>query len=482
MNEQRLPLAALAVPPLPQEDDVRQLLVRARSGFAGKLVVLDDDPTGIQTVHDVPVYTDWSRETLLRGLREAGDIFFVLTNSRSFSREETERVHREIAGNLAWAAEQADRPFLLLSRGDSTLRGHWPLETETLRQELEHRTDLRFNGEILMPYFAEGGRYTIHGVHYVRTGQELVPAGQTEFARDATFGYHASELGEWCQEMTQGRCPAASVVHITLEELRSMDVDGITAKLMAARDFTRYAVDAADDRDVEIFVAALLRAIAGGKHYLFRCAAGLVRVLGGVEKRPLLTGEELESGRGPGLVLVGSHVKKTTMQLECLLEAGLPVEPVCFDVSCAGDGQALLRERDRVLADLERTLRAGRTAVVYTSRKLLRVREGQSQDNLAISVRISQALSSLAALLTVRPGYIVAKGGITSSDVGVKGLGVRRAWVMGQLLPGIPVWRTGPESRFPGLPYVIFPGNVGDTDSLRRAVEILETGRTGEKE
>jgi uncharacterized protein YgbK (DUF1537 family) len=57
--------------------------------------------------------------------------------------------------------------------------------------------------------------------------------------------------------------------------------------------------------------------------------------------------------------------------------------------------------------------------------------------------------------------------------VGVKALGVVRATVLGQAAPGVPVWRTGPESRFPGLSYVIFPGNVGDVDTLRVIVEKL---------
>lgn len=478
MNEQILPLSALNAIPLPEENTVRCLLDQARKGFRDKLVVLDDDPTGIQTVHDVPVYTDWSRETLLQGLWEPGNMFFVLTNSRSFSREQTQRVHRQIGENLAWAARQAGVSFQLLSRGDSTLRGHYPLETETLRQELEADLSIRYDGEIIMPYFGEGGRYTIGRIHYVRVGEKLIPAGQTEFARDATFGYRASDLAQWCQEMTEGRCPADSVVGIPLEQLRAADVDGIAETLMAARDYSRYVVDAADDRDVEVFTAALLRAISAGKRFLYRCAAGLVRVLGGVERRPLLTGAELRKDNRPGLIIVGSHVKKTTEQLQRLMDSGLAVEPICFDVSRALEDGGLPRERDRVLARVEQLLKAGRTAVVYTSRQLMRSQSDSPQDNLAFSVGISQALSSLVTRLDTRPGYLIAKGGITSSDIGVKGLGVKRAWVMGQLLPGVPVWQTGDDSRFPGLPYIIFPGNVGSADSLRQAVEILQTGGT----
>lgn len=478
MNEQILPLSALNAIPLPEKGMVRCLLDQARKGFCDKLVVLDDDPTGIQTVHSVPVYTDWSRETLLQGLQEPGNMFFVLTNSRSFSREQTQRIHRQIGENLAWAARQTGRSFQLLSRGDSTLRGHYPLETETLRRELEAALCVCYDGEIIMPYFGEGGRYTIGSVHYVHVGEKLIPAGQTEFARDATFGYRASNLAQWCQEMTEGRCAADSVINIPLEQLRAADVDGIMEKLMAARDFSRYVVDAADDRDVEVFVAALLRAIAAGKHFLYRCAAGLVRVLGGESPRPLLTGVELRKDNRPGLIIVGSHVNKTTEQLQCLMDSGLTVESICLDVAMALEDGGLQREQDRVLARIEQLLKAGRTVVVYTSRKLILSQSNSPQDNLAFSVGISQALSSLVARLDTRPGYIIAKGGITSSDIGVKGLGVKRAWVMGQLLPGVPVWQTGDDSRFPGLPYIIFPGNVGSADSLRQAVEILQTGGT----
>ena len=259
--------------------------------------------------------------------------------------------------------------------------------------------------------------------------------------------------------------PDEDAVRRMLDELRAPDVAGITGKLMDAHDFTRYAVDAADDRDAEVFAAALLQAIAAGKRYLFRCAAGLVRVLGRVERRAPLTRAELQPGHGPGLILVGSHTKKTTDQLQHLLQAQMLLEPICFDVSGAADSAALTRERDRVLEQLEKVLAAGHTAVVYTSRRLIPGRGGSPQEDWAISARISQAIASLAAQLHARPGYIIAKGGITSSDVGVRGLGMQRAWVLGQLLPGVSVWRTGQ--------YL-----AGLTGDLRQSVgEIAHTGK-----
>jgi uncharacterized protein YgbK (DUF1537 family) len=70
---------------------------------------------------------------------------------------------------------------------------------------------------------------------------------------------------------------------------------------------------------------------------------------------------------------------------------------------------------------------------------------------------------------------LIAKGGITSSDVATQALNVSRAVVMGQLLPGVPVWQLGAESRYPGLAYVVFPGNVGRSKSLLEAVAQFDT-------
>ena len=46
-----------------------------------KKLVLDDDPTGVQTVHDVSVYTDWEEESIRKGFEEKESMFFILTNS-----------------------------------------------------------------------------------------------------------------------------------------------------------------------------------------------------------------------------------------------------------------------------------------------------------------------------------------------------------------------------------------------------------------
>ena len=58
---------------------------------------------------------------------------------------------------------------------------------------------------------------------------------------------------------------------------------------------------------------------------------------------------------------------------------------------------------------------------------------------------------------------------------------MKRARVLGQLLPGVPVWELGDETKFPGLPYIVFPGNVGGPTALVEAVERLASKTMREK-
>ena len=459
----------------PHQTSASALLSELLPSLNRKIVVLDDDPTGVQTVNNVYVYTHWDEETLTEAFRAPEKMFFILTNSRGLTAPESRSQHREIAEHIAAAAAAAGKDFLVLSRGDSTLRGHWPMETETLRERLEACTGKRYDGEVIYPFFPEGGRFTLNDVHYVLQGDRLVPAGQTEFARDKSFGYVSSALPDWCEEKSGGRYPAGDCCRISLEELRAGDTDGIQAKLEAVSHFGKITVNSADYEDVAVFVTALCRAISSGKEYLFRCAAALPKVLGGVRDIPLLTREDLvdAGNRNGGIILVGSHVSKTTRQLEELRSCRYPIEFIQFDQHRVLEDGGLEQEVARVLALVEEKLPAGKSVAVYTRRERLDLPTENRDRQLQISTQISDAVTSIVGKLTVRPSFIVAKGGITSSDVGTKALRVRKALVKGQIRPGIPVWQTGEESRFPGLPYVIFPGNVGSEDDLKRIAETL---------
>ena len=457
--------------PAVDEAKVDAALDEEREAFDRKIIVLDDDPTGVQTVNGIYVYTDWTEESIAAGFAEENRMFFILTNSRAFQTTQTEEEHRTIAARVAAEARRTGKKFMLISRSDSTLRGHYPLETVTLARTLEESGE-RIDGEVLMPFFKEGGRFTIGDVHYVQEGAELTPAGDTEFARDKTFGYTASNMKEYIEEKTQGTFRAADVVSISLDDLRAVHVDAITEQLMAVTDFRKVIVNAVDYVDVKVFAIAMMRAMKAGKNFLFRTAAAWTKVIGGVADKPLLGRDELvvAGNANGGLIIIGSHVKKTTEQFEKLRELRA-VKFIEFNHMLVLDPPKLEEELRRIIAEAEEAICSGVTVAVYTGRK--RFDAGSEAESLRVSVQISDALTSIVRRLSVQPAFLIAKGGITSSDVGTKGLSVRRALVLGQVAPGIPVWQTGAESKFPGMSYIIFPGNVGAVETLRDVVKML---------
>ena len=174
----RLPVSELNRWPSVDEAKVDELLLKEIADNDQKIVVLDDDPTGVQTVHDISVYTDWSLESVTAGFNEANKVFYILTNSRGMTVDETTKAHREMAENIAAAAKATGKDYMIMSRSDSTLRGHYPLEPQLLKEGME-ADGKPIDGEVMCPFFKEGGRFTISNIHYVKQGDELVPAAET---------------------------------------------------------------------------------------------------------------------------------------------------------------------------------------------------------------------------------------------------------------------------------------------------------------
>lgn len=439
-----------------------------------KIVVLDDDPTGVQTVHDISVYTNWEKETIRQGFEEKNNLFYILTNSRGFTAKKTTAAHNEISAVVDEVARETGREYIFISRSDSTLRGHYPLETEILKANYEKNTGKTIDGEILCPFFKEGGRFTIDDVHYVKYGDKLIPANETEFAKDKTFGYTAATMPEYIEEKTKGTYKAENVTCISLEDIHNMDIEKIENLLMNVQGFNKIIVNAVDYADIKVFCVALYRAMAKGKVFMFRTAAAIVKVMGGVSDQPLLTRQQMvtkETDNG-GIIVVGSHTDKTTRQVEELKKL-TDIEFIELNATLVRDEKAFETEVNRCLEREEECIKAGKTVCCYTTRVLITADTGDKEDELRLSVKISDAVQSLVGRLKVTPAFVIAKGGITSSDVGTKALAVKKANVLGQIRPGIPVWQTGEESRFPMTPYVIFPGNVGEITTLREAVEVL---------
>ena len=460
--------------PKVDETAVDELLQQEIQKNDKKIVVLDDDPTGVQTVHDISVYTDWSHDSLRKGFEEENKLFYILTNSRGLTSEETRRIHEEIAKVVDDVSKETGQPYIFISRSDSTLRGHFPLETMVLREAYEKNTGNLIDGEILCPFFKEGGRFTIDDIHYVKYGDELIPASETEFAKDKTFGYSSSNMKEYIEEKTDGAYKASDVVTISLDDIRALNYDKIESQLMAVENFNKIAVNAIDYVDIKVFCVALYRAMAQGKVFMFRTAAAIVKVMGGVSDMPLLSKEQMivKDTQNGGIIVVGSHTEKTTLQVE-ELKKNSDIVFAELNASLVNDEAAFEKAVNDVIEFEEENIRAGKTVCVYTTRTLITADTGNKEDDLKLSVKISDAVQSLVGRLTVEPSFVIAKGGITSSDIGTKALKVQKANVLGQIKPGIPVWQTGEESRFPKTPYVIFPGNVGEITTLREAAEVL---------
>lgn len=192
----------------------------------------------------------------------------------------------------------------------------------------------------------------------------------------------------------------------------------------------------------------------------------------GISSRPLLTRTELlgSGGQAGGLIVIGSYVPKTTAQVEVLL-AQTEIKPIEINVADLLDDVRQPVAIERVAHFADDAIRRGHDVVVCTSRTLISGRD--ATDSLSIGQRVSQCLVEIVRAITIRPRYILAKGGVTSSDLATHGLDVKRAIVLGQILSGVPVWQLGAESRYPGLMYIVFPGNVGGPQALTEVVAAL---------
>ena len=441
------------------------------------LVVLDDDPTGTQSVADLPVVTGWSVEDLTWALSTGAPAVYVMTNSRSLDPTDAERVNVEVVTNALAAAERAGARVAFVSRSDSTLRGHYPLEPATIADLLE-RAGTRVDGIILSPAFPDAGRLTVHGTHYAGGPADgFVPVGRTEFAGDKTFGYSASFLPAWVEEKTAGAVGAADVAVIDLATLRT-DEDAVVAALSAARDRAPIAVDCVEENDLLLLARALQRAEDAGATFVYRVGPPFVRArIGQAPRAPLSAAEARPADFAPdsdaagGLVVVGSHVGLTGRQVDALRAATATPE-VVLDVPAVLDPA---RRDAHVLAVAERAAGALRSGNVVVRRGGAFVAGRDAEESLDFARRVSAAVVEVVQRIVAArcPRFVIAKGGITSSDVAGRGLGINRALVRGPMLPGIvSLWepQDGPAA---GVPYIVFAGNVGDDDSLARVVATL---------
>lgn len=422
------------------------------------IIVLDDDPTGSQTVHSCLLLTRWDPETLKLGLQDRSPIRFILTNTRALPPAEAAEVTRSVCGALKEVmAELGCEQAIFVSRSDSTLRGHYPLETDVMAAELGP-----FDAHFLVPAFFEGGRITRNSVHYLRVGERWVPVHETEFARDAVFGYHHSYLPDYVQEKTQGRIRAEQVERLTLEQIRA----GCLERLLSLEGNVCCVVDGETQADLDRFAQDVWAAIEQGKRFLFRSAASLLTALAQLPPQPVppeQMGQFVRSSQ-PGVVIVGSHVQKSSQQLARLLQEP-ETQGIEVEVRRLLDPDAELLPG--ILAQVHSAYEQGLTPVVYTSREELTFEKDAVEMRLAFGQKVSRLLMGVVQGLPEGIGYLISKGGITSNDTLSVGLNLPAVRLLGQVYPGISMVITPSDHpRFPNLPVVLFPGNVGEADTL----------------
>ncbi|UOG91126.1 MAG: hypothetical protein L3K52_13055 [Candidatus Thiothrix sulfatifontis] len=433
-----------------------------------KIIAIDDDPTGSQTVHSCLLLTRWDVATLLEALHDDAPLFFVLSNTRGMDAASAASVTREICINLREALAQAAAAGVtiqpvVVSRSDSTLRGHYPVETDVIAAELGP-----FDAHFLVPAFFEGGRITRDGTHYLLVDGEPVPVHDTEFAKDSVFGFSTAFLPDYVAEKTGGRIPASVVQRFDLQDVRGALLG---ERLQALHDNVCCVVDAEQQSDLDQFAQQVLAAAQTGKRFLFRSAASLLTAFAALPPQPVAPAAMAQFVRNgkAGVILMGSHVGKSTLQLQYLL-AHTDVLPLHIDL------EQLVADEAALFADLQAQLQAAnqqnRGVVLYTSR-------GEKQfaskaERLAFGDRVAAFLVRLVQHLPRDIGFLISKGGITSNDTLSKGLALRTARVLGQIRAGCSVVICPDDHpRFPQLPVVIFPGNVGGDEALAEVYGLL---------
>jgi uncharacterized protein YgbK (DUF1537 family) len=426
-------------------------------------------------VYGAKVVTVLEDEEYAWGLDVAGSTCFILTNTRSMPEAEAVELNARVARSLCKLGDQIDAPVEVVSRSDSTLRGHAFAEVRALDAGRREATGRGYDGVLLVPAYFEAGRFTAEDIHWAQVGGELLPVGTTEFARDATFGYTASNLREFVAEKSGGAVRPSDVRSVTLRDIRLGGPERVTEILNGVGHGAFVVVNATDYADLEVVVLGLMESEGTGRAFLYRTGPSFVRALAGIEPREPLTAREIwATGRpgGHGLVVVGSHVGLSSRQVAAAQERRGLTE-LELDVCRASDPT----HREAYLADLILRVVAGlgrSDVLLFTSRRLMRGRD--TVDSFQIARTVSSAVTEVVrGGLTAKPAWVVAKEGITAHDVAVQALGIRRAKVLGQLLPGM-VSVFQPIDAAPDavrMPYVVFAGNVGDDNSLAQVMGVL---------
>lgn len=458
------------------DEELRLAIAESNVGSGRVFVILDDDPTGSQTVHDIPVITDWSRESIEWGFKQGVNAFFILTNSRSLSKTDAAKLVTEVVKNVSTIATELQSTFSFFLRGDSTLRGHFLQEIEIAKSAKQLESS-RKQIVIFAPAYFEAGRITRADTQLVWQNQAWVPVSETDYSRDSNFGYKNSNLEDYIQEKSQGG-KSIKTQAISLESIRTQSPSKLAENLINAAPETMFIINAEESRDLAILSLAAAIAESAGIEIIYMGAPSLVSVRIANSRRDPLVADELfkeSSEERRGLIVVGSHVSLTSLQVLQLREFLPSQNFVELDIAPLLDDKTRADEVSRCINELRKILKTDE-AVLVTSRQ--EVLGNENLSTISISQLIANAVVEISngALKESQISWILAKGGITSNDILTKVARMKRATVLGQLFPGIvSVWAPSSESQNESnkFPVIVFAGNVGGQDSLKDAVTIL---------
>lgn len=427
------------------------------------IIILDDDPTGSQSVTNVPVLTDWSEGSIRAELERKSPVFFIITNSRALTKTEAMLLNEDIGKTISCLIDD----FYIISRSDSTLRGHFFYEVDSLAKGLGWKSDDSLT--IFFPAFVEGNRLTKDNTHYLLDNENWIPVSDTPYAQDKTFGYQHSNLVEYIIEKSNNQITEAEIQSISITNLEKSDTLFILEKIQNAKKYL--IVNALTYDHIDRFASIIKNS---NRKIIFRTSASFAASFAAVKSINLLYREEIYQNcpaKNGGLIVVGSHVPNTTAQLHQLIRSG--IKTIELEVEKLLDKQTHVEGYVKSLSNqIDASLAHNEDVVLYTSRKLITTHD--ETESLKLSVNISTNLVSIIKNLKIQPKFIISKGGITSSDIATKALSLRRAIVLGQIENGISVWKTDETSKFPHMPYIVFPGNVGTSDTLKNVYDKLK--------
>jgi uncharacterized protein YgbK (DUF1537 family) len=429
---------------------------RVGEALLNRVVVLDDDPTGAQTLAGVRVLLRWDADRIAAALAGRPSVHLI-TNSRALE----PAVARERVAHAAGAALAASPDAHLVLRGDSTLRGHLREEYEAVRDGV---AATRWPPLLLVPALPSAGRITRDGVHLIRRDGKTTPLHLTEYAADGIFSYETARLIAWAEARSDGLFAAADARELALDELRSRGPAAVTELLRAAAGSEAPSViapDAETDADLRLIAEGYAAALRAGIAALVRCAPAFAGILTGTTAAGLVAPPRVGDGRV--LLVCGSYVPTTRRQLAALRER----HPDAVVETAAGElaGPHAADECARVAAAAGSTLRAERLAVVAVAGA------PRGSPDLELASRVAAGLAEITRQIEPLPQVVIAKGGVTSAVTLRDGLGASEAEVVGPMLPGVSYWRA--ESRDHGVDYVVVPGNVGGDDLLVRLLETM---------